>query len=102
MTESSDDESVQVFIGINIGKDTYHAVGVNRSGKRLFDIAFPNDENKLRALIYDLKQHGQILLVVDQPATISALPVAVASPGRRPCRIPSRAGNAPYCLSTHW
>lgn len=34
--------------------------------------------NKLRSLISDLKQHGQILLVVDQPATIGALPVAVA------------------------
>ncbi|EGE2246310.1 IS110-like element ISSfl4 family transposase, partial [Shigella flexneri] len=60
------------------GKDTHHAVAINRSGKRLFDKALPNDENKLRSLISDLKQHGQILLVVDQPATIGALPVAVA------------------------
>lgn len=78
MTESSNYESIQVFIGVDIGKDTHHAVAVNRSGKRLFDRALPNDENKLRALISDLKQHGQILLVVDQPATIGALPVAVA------------------------
>ncbi|WP_146704219.1 IS110 family transposase, partial [Shigella flexneri] len=78
MTESSDYESVQVFIGVDVGKDTHHAVAINRSGKRLFDKALPNDENKLRSLISDLKQHGQILLVVDQPATIGALPVAVA------------------------
>ena len=78
MTESSDYESVQVFIGVDVGKDTDHAVAINRSGKRLFDKALPNDENKLRSLISDLKQHGQILLVVDQPATIGALPVAVA------------------------
>jgi hypothetical protein len=32
----------------------------------------------LRALIRKLKEHGPILLVVDQPATIGALPVAVA------------------------
>ena len=44
----------------------------------MFDRALPNDENKLRALISDLKQYGQILLVVDQPDTIGALPVAVA------------------------
>lgn len=74
MTESSDYESVQVFIGVDVGKDTHHAVAINRSGKRLFDKALPNDENKLRSLISDLKQHGQILLVVDQPATIGALP----------------------------
>lgn len=91
MTESSDYKSVQVFIGVDVGKDTHHTVAVNRSGKRLFDKALSNDENKLRALISDLKQHGQILLVVDQPATIGALPVAVArSEGV------SRAGNAPY------
>ncbi len=78
MTESSDYESVQVFIGVDVGKDTHHAVAINRSGKRLFDKALPNDENKLRSLISDLKQHGQILLVVDQPATIGALPVASA------------------------
>lgn len=78
MTESRDYESAQVFIDVDVGKDTHHAVAVNRSGKRLFDKVLPNDENKLRSLISDLKQHGQILLVVDQPATIGALPVAVA------------------------
>lgn len=77
MTKFSDYESVQVFIGVDVGKDTHHAVTVNRSGKRLFDKALPNDENKLRSLISDLRQHGQILLVVDQPATIGTLPGAV-------------------------
>jgi hypothetical protein len=38
----------------------------------------PNDETKLRALIGKLKEHGQVLLVVDQPATVGALPVAAA------------------------
>ncbi|EFV7915021.1 IS110 family transposase, partial [Shigella flexneri] len=51
MTESSDCESVLVFIGVDVGKDTHHAVAINRSGKRLFDKALPNDENKLRSLI---------------------------------------------------
>lgn len=44
MTESSNYESVQVFIGLDVGKNTHHAVAVNRSGKRLFDKALPNDE----------------------------------------------------------
>jgi transposase len=51
---------------------------LDRKGKRLLDSALPNDEAKLRALIGKLKEHGPILLVVDQPATIGALPVAVA------------------------
>ncbi len=46
MTESSDYKFVQVFIGADGGKDTHHAVAVNRSGKRLFGKALPNDENK--------------------------------------------------------
>ncbi|HGJ5882574.1 transposase, partial [Arsenophonus sp.] len=78
MSESNDYESVQVFIGVDVGKDAHHAVAVNRSGKRLFDKALPNDENKLLALISELKKNGQVLLVVDQPANIGALPVAVA------------------------
>jgi transposase len=44
----------------------------------VFDSTLPNDEARLRALIAGLRQHGPALLVVDQPATIGALPVAVA------------------------
>ncbi|SPZ77213.1 ISSfl2 ORF [Shigella boydii] len=78
MTESSDYESVQVFIALMSVKIRITLLPLIVQVKRLFDKALPNDENKLRSLISDLKQHGQILLVVDQPATIGALPVAVA------------------------
>ena len=44
----------------------------------MFDKALRNDESKLRALIDGLKGHGTLLFVVDQPATIGALPIAVA------------------------
>lgn len=47
------------------------------TGKRLLDSALSNDEPKLRALITKLKEHGRVLPVVDQPATIGALPVIV-------------------------
>ena len=60
MTESSDYESVQVFIGVDVGKDTHHAVAINRSGKRLFDKALPNDENKLRSLISDRSEERRV------------------------------------------
>lgn len=49
-----------------------NSVAINRSGKRLFDKALSNDDNKLCVLMSDLKQHDQILLVVDQPANIGA------------------------------
>jgi transposase len=78
MTDSEQSDCIQVFIGVDVGKGTHHAVALDRSGKRLLDSALPNDEGKLRALIGKLKDHGEILLVVDQPATVGALPVAVA------------------------
>ena len=71
-------DSVDVFIGVDVGKSEHHAVALDRSGKRLYDKALPNDEAKLRAVIQKLKRRGQVLLVVDQPETVGALPVAVA------------------------
>jgi transposase len=71
-------DDVDVFVGVDVGKGEHHAVALDKTGRRLFDKALPNDEKKLRALITELKQHGTVLFVVDQPATIGALPVGVA------------------------
>ena len=71
-------DSVDVFVGVDVGKGEHHAVALNRAGKVVFDKALPNDENKMRAVLQKLKQHGIVLVVVDQPATIGALPIAVA------------------------
>jgi transposase len=70
---------VEVFIGLDVGKGEHHAVALDRNGTRLFDRALPNDEGRLRELLGDLQSRGRVLLVVDQPATIGALPVAVAT-----------------------
>ena len=78
MTDIEQHDSVEVFVGVDVGKGAHHAVALDRKGKRLLDNALPNDEAKLRALIRKLKEHGKVLLVVDQPATVGALPVAVA------------------------
>jgi transposase len=78
MQEFQQHDAVDVFIGVDVGKGQHHAVALGRNGKRLYNKALPNDETKLRALIAELKVHGRLLFVVDQPATIGALPVAVA------------------------
>ena len=70
-----------VFLGLDVGKDAHHAVGLDPTGKRLHDAPLPNTEPKLRALFDKLTQHGPLLVVVDQPATIGALPVTVARAG---------------------
>lgn len=71
-------DAVDVFIGVDVGKGHHHAVALDRNGRRLYNKALPNDETQLRALINELKAHGQLLFVVDQPATIGALPLAAA------------------------
>src|SRR5882757_8708178 len=67
-----------VFLGLDVGKSNHHAVGLAPDGQRLHDAPLPNSEPKLRALFDGLAQHGRLLVVVDQPATIGALPVTVA------------------------
>ena len=51
---------------------------MSRDGRKVFGRALPNDEERLRALYEKLADHGNLLVVVDQPATIGALAVAVA------------------------
>ena len=70
-------DTVDVFIGVDVGKSEHHAVATDRSGKRLFYRASYHEGEK-PDLVGRLKRYGQVLLVVDQPATVGALPVAVA------------------------
>ena len=49
-------DSVDVFIGVDVGKSEHHAVALDRSGKRLYDKVLPNDEARLRAVIGRLKR----------------------------------------------
>jgi len=71
-------ENVDVFVGLDVGEGEHHAVTPGRTGKRLLDKALPNDERRLRPALGELARQGLVLLVVDQPATIGALPLAVA------------------------
>lgn len=81
-----------VFLGLDVGKGEHHAVGVDPAGKRLHDGVLPNSEPKLRALLDKLAAHGPLLVVVDQPATVGALPVVVArAAGHRVAYLPGLA-----------
>ena len=71
-------ETVDIFVGLDVGKGEHHAVALDKAGKKLLDRALPNDETRIREILTELEHHGRILVVVDQPATIGALPVAVA------------------------
>ena len=56
-----------------VGKAEHWATALNQEGRKVFDRALPNDEDRLRALYEKLASHGSLLVVVDQPATIGAL-----------------------------
>jgi hypothetical protein len=79
-----------VFLGLDVGKSDHHAVALDPAGKRLHDAALPNTEAGLRKLLDKLARHGAILAVVDQPASIGALPVASPGPaGTRSATCPA-------------
>ena len=59
-------------------RSEHWATALSQEGRKVFDRALPNDEERLRALYKKLADHGSLLVVVDQPATIGALAVAVA------------------------
>ena len=74
-----DPREVAVYLGLDVGKGEHHAVGLSPAGKKVHDRALPNSEPKLRALFDKLAtKHGKVLVIVDQPASIGALPLTVA------------------------
>ncbi|MFJ5879990.1 IS110 family transposase [Kitasatospora cineracea] len=74
-----DTGDVDVFLGLDVGKGEHHGTALTPAGKRVFDKRLPNSEPKMRAVLDKLTaKHGTVLVVVDQPASIGALPLAVA------------------------
>ncbi|MER5971547.1 IS110 family transposase [Streptomyces sp. NPDC002055] len=74
-----DIDGVGVFLGLDVGKHAHHGHGLTPAGKKVFDKPLPNSEPKLRAVFDKLTaKFGTVLLVVDQPASIGALPLTVA------------------------
>lgn len=70
--------AVEVFCGVDVAREGHHAVALDRAGQLLADRPLPNDEAALRKLFTELAEHGRLLVVVDQPASIGALAIAVA------------------------
>lgn len=75
MTNTS---SEKIYLGIDVGKAEHWACALSAEREKLFDGKLPNSEKKLVELYTKLSQKGELLVVVDQPATIGALAVATA------------------------
>jgi hypothetical protein len=78
-TSVYDTGDISVFLGLDVGKGEHHAHGLTPAGKTVYDKRLPNTEPKLRALFDKLiTKFGTVLVIVDQPANIGALPLTVA------------------------
>ncbi|MPY54693.1 IS110 family RNA-guided transposase [Streptomyces acidicola] len=85
-THVIDTSDVGAFLGLDVGKGEHHATAITPAGKKAFDKRLPNSEPKLRELFEKLQaKHGTVLVVVDQPASIGALPLTVAR--RAGCKV---------------
>lgn len=71
-------DDIDVWLGLDVGKQSHHACALDRSGARVLDKPIEQDESQIRDLLEQLREHGRVLLVVDQPNTIGSLPLAVA------------------------
>lgn len=79
-----DYESIDVFIGVDVGKSDHHAVALDRAGKKLWD----------KVMIKALSKHGRLLFVVDQRSD-HRCPAGRRRPEiRNRGRLPTKAGHA--------
>ncbi|MGI5249278.1 IS110 family transposase [Actinacidiphila glaucinigra] len=74
-----DTVGIDLFLGLDLGKEFHHAHGLTGQGKTVHDRRLPNTEPRLRELFEKLvAKFGAVLVVVDQVANIGALPIAAA------------------------
>lgn len=70
--------TIDVIIGLDVGKSNHHACALTVAGEILYDKSLPQDETHLLKVFTGLQPHGTVLVGVDQLNTIGALPIAVA------------------------
>lgn len=67
-----------VFVGVDMGKDAHYAQVVGCDGVEVFDRSVSNDEDAIRTLVADAAEHGDPVLVIDQPSSMAQLLLVVA------------------------
>jgi Transposase len=71
-------EEVDVWVGLDVGKEEHFAEVLANDGERIFARGISNDEAALEALLDRAGEHGVAGLVIDQPGSIAQLALAVA------------------------
>jgi len=67
-----------IYCGLDVGKSEHHACALDPAGKKIYDKPLPNDEAALTGVLTGLAARGRVLVIIDQPAAIGALVIAVA------------------------
>jgi transposase len=69
---------IEVWVGLDVGKEDHHATVITAAGERLFELAVRNDEAAIERLFDRALECGACALVIDQPGSIGSLAVCVA------------------------
>jgi transposase len=69
---------VEIWIGLDVGKEFHHAVVLNNVGDVLADRRVTNSEADLIKILDAAGEHGVVGLVIDQPGSIAQLALALA------------------------
>lgn len=72
-------DEVNVWIGLDVGKEEHFADVLGDGGESLFAHGVANDEADLVALLERAGEHGTPGLVIDQPGSIAQLAIAIAA-----------------------
>lgn len=73
-----DTGAIDVFLGLNVGKGEHHAIAVTPPERRRSTSACPTPSPGSASCSKLQAKRGMVLVVVDQPASIGTLPLAVA------------------------
>lgn len=71
-------EQVDVWVGLDVGKEEHFAEVLDNDGDRLFAVSLRNDQAALEAVLERASGHGVPALAIDQPGSIAQLALAVA------------------------
>lgn len=69
---------VEIWIGLDVGKEFHHAVVLDDIGDVLADRRVTNSEADLVKVLDTAAEHGVVGLVIDQPGSIAQLALALA------------------------
>jgi transposase len=73
-----DHHGIDVFVGIDMAKETHYAQAITTTGDELFHRPVSNDEAAIVKIITDAQTLGRVVLVIDMPSSPAQLLLAIA------------------------